>query len=155
MYLLRNKCLDWMVHQGSPKEKAGPQKDIKTKLSSNADPSKSARLDTEVGWDREKMEKYSQSIQGLTYDAKALFAYVHEPRPLHVRRTLDQSYYYTLPDGDIRKRDLDQVLFRHTNRFMDMKEKSRVLMVDQLWMWIIEEPNRTSESRWRCQFMIL
>ena len=154
MYLLRNKCLDWMVNQGKLERTSGLYKDVKGKPPFDAVAWKAARLDTTVAWDREKMKKYPETIGKLINDAKLLFAYVHEPRPLHVRRTLDQSYYYPLPDEDIRKRDLDQVLFRHTNKFMQLKEKSRVLMVDQLWMWIIDEPGRTSESIWRHPLVI-
>lgn len=182
MYLLRNKCLDWMLRQRKPEEISGPPEDVKAKpsmnvralkllqkkpekspglrenvkatSSGNAVAWKSARLDTNMAWDREIMGKYQRSMENLTNDAKLVFAYVHEARPLHVRRTLDQSYYYPLPDADVRKRDLDQVLYRHTNKFMDMKEKSRILMVDQLWMWIVDEPGRTSESTRRYQFEI-
>lgn len=55
---------------------------------------------------------------------------LHEP-PLHIRRTLDQSYYWTLKDTQVR--DRDQVVFRATKH-----EKAQIVMVDQLWLWILD-----------------
>jgi Mg2+ and Co2+ transporter CorA len=55
---------------------------------------------------------------------------------LHVRRTLDQSFYHNI---DTQSRDTDQVVYRYQTRSKpeeaDMDPK--IFMVDQLWMWIL------------------
>ncbi|KAI3323508.1 hypothetical protein HD806DRAFT_496940 [Xylariaceae sp. AK1471] len=86
--------------------------------------------------------------------------------PLHPRRTLDQAHYWSL--ANTQGRDQDQVVFRATTaqpygwhnhipylpRWTDyhsyaqddicdtctsnIRKVSRVLMVDQLWMWILD-----------------
>jgi hypothetical protein len=53
------------------------------------------------------------------------------PSLLHIRRTLDQSYYWTLKDTEAR--DKDQVVGRATEN-----DNPRLIMVDQLWMWILD-----------------
>ncbi|KAI1120338.1 hypothetical protein F5Y10DRAFT_289841 [Nemania abortiva] len=101
------------------------------------------------------------------YRDKALLGkYLPENPPLHPRRTLDQAFYWTL--RSTKKRDCDQVVFRGTtakpddfHRFDSEKKEwpkhkefniggaclgcshsiqklSRVIMVDQLWMWILD-----------------
>jgi hypothetical protein len=50
---------------------------------------------------------------------------------LHIRRTLDQSYYWIL--ADTTKRDNSQVVGRATR-----VAEEKLLMVDQLWMWILD-----------------
>ncbi|PNP74991.1 hypothetical protein FNYG_11638 [Fusarium nygamai] len=69
----------------------------------------------------------------------------------HRRMTLDQYYYSVLTDTDTR--DLDQVLSkfigsdnkqtaRTDNRFHDLTlggQERRMLMVDQLWFWVVDE----------------
>jgi hypothetical protein len=95
-------------------------------------------------WSSERSNAELRDLSGsLDTDSKLLLAYIHEDSPLHVRRTLDQSFYYTLPDQDIRDRDLDQVLYRYTNGDLKMTSP-RILMVDQLWLWIIDEPDQPS-----------
>ncbi|KAF2463171.1 uncharacterized protein BDR25DRAFT_347387 [Lindgomyces ingoldianus] len=59
-------------------------------------------------------------------------------QPLHLRRTLDRSYYYTLEDHEIRKRDVDQVLYRHTYDELELYDPM-LIMVDQLWLWVIDD----------------
>jgi hypothetical protein len=55
-------------------------------------------------------------------------AYAEDTHPLHIRRTLDQSYYYML--DNTRSRDKDQVVSRYGRK---MKRKQPVMMmVDQL-----------------------
>ena len=68
---------------------------------------------------------------------KALFrAYLNTTEvSLHIRRTLDQFFYHNI---DTKQRDSSQVI----HRYQDVVEKShpsqqKVLMVDQLWMWIL------------------
>ncbi|KAI1743826.1 hypothetical protein F4680DRAFT_407618 [Xylaria scruposa] len=52
--------------------------------------------------------------------------------PLHARRTLDQYYFPNLEDTSIR--DRDQVVYRGTKY-----GSPRVVMVDQLWLWIVND----------------
>lgn len=60
----------------------------------------------------------------------------------HEAMTLDQYYYPIILDTN--ERDGDQVL----SRFLDRKQKAatnnpkKILMVDQLWIWIIDESKR-------------
>lgn len=71
-------------------------------------------------------------------DEKLLRAHLLSKRPVHIRRTLDQSYYWTLKDTS--ERDRDQVVYRATNK-RDPKTKaltSKIVMVDQLWLWILD-----------------
>ena len=97
--------------------------------------------------------------------------YLNEDPPLHPRRTLDQAYYWTLDETEVR--DRDQVVYRATralgqsfhsynpeikmwdgHRRQDdeqegndegchhcrdnIRKVSRLVMVDQLWMWILD-----------------
>jgi hypothetical protein len=87
-------------------------------------------------------------------DEKLHMKYLHAESPLHPRRTLDQSYYKTL--RNTKQRDQDQVVFRATTTRchecfkaspvdlctgcnQDIKNIPRIIMVDQLWMWILDE----------------
>jgi hypothetical protein len=92
-------------------------------------------------------------------DEKMIKHYLTTKPPLHPRRTLDQSYYWTL--RDTRSRDRDQVVYRGTAPppkllhhgcrkkvptdapCAQCQENAvrvpRVVMVDQLWMWILDE----------------
>ncbi|KAI0433174.1 hypothetical protein F5Y09DRAFT_352192 [Xylaria sp. FL1042] len=105
--------------------------------------------------------------EGMTTyrDRMLLRKYLPRDPPIHPRRTLDQAFYWTL--NSTKKRDRDQVVYRGTtvtqdnlhcydhkrkewpdhkgldNRSCDicrdnMKKVSRVIMVDQLWMWILD-----------------
>jgi hypothetical protein len=78
---------------------------------------------------------------------------LHNDPPLHPRRTLDQSFYWTLKSTETR--DTDQVVYRETSpnkNFMhkgthcnagcyqchsDSRMVPRLIMVDQLWLWIL------------------
>ncbi|CAI6333006.1 unnamed protein product [Periconia digitata] len=56
---------------------------------------------------------------------------------LHVRRTLDQSFYHNI---DTESRDQDQVVYRYQCRGRPPEETGidpKVLMVDNLWMYIL------------------
>ena len=120
-------------------------------------------------------------------DQKMLKEYLYHDPPLHPRRTLDQSYYWTLKTTKVR--DRDQVVYRGTNMNLefchklepppvlkpkhwwqkekkdgnsesqlkwkghwsktdehgcdhcknDIKKVSQLIMVDQLWMWVLDE----------------
>ncbi|KAI0964955.1 hypothetical protein F4678DRAFT_454429 [Xylaria arbuscula] len=105
--------------------------------------------------------------EGMTTyrDKMLLRKYLPEDPPIHPRRTLDQAFYWTL--NSTKKRDKDQVIYRSTTVTHDnlhrydhkqkewpdhkglenrdcetcrsnMKKLSRVVMVDQLWMWILD-----------------
>ncbi|KAI1271146.1 hypothetical protein F5Y07DRAFT_405873 [Xylaria sp. FL0933] len=106
-------------------------------------------------------------FEGMTTyrDRMLLRKYLPQDPPIHPRRTLDQAFYWTL--NSTKKRDRDQVVYRGTtvthddlhrydhereewpdhkglkNRACDIcrdniRKVSRVVMVDQLWMWILD-----------------
>jgi hypothetical protein len=63
---------------------------------------------------------------------------MHDEPVVHIRRTLDQYYYTT--SSDTADRDKDQVLSRRTrHRGNSINHTTKVLMVDQLWLWILDE----------------
>jgi hypothetical protein len=78
----------------------------------------------------------------LPMGAKLLISYFWETSPIHDRRTLDQAFYYTAPLKDIWERDTDQVLFRYLRDEGKPEGSRRILMVDQLWIWIIDAPEK-------------
>ncbi|KAI1178441.1 hypothetical protein F4777DRAFT_96443 [Nemania sp. FL0916] len=65
-------------------------------------------------------------------DENLLRSSISAKAPLHIRRTLDQYYFPTLEDTSVR--DRDQVVYRGTKY-----GSPRVVMVDQLWLWIIND----------------
>jgi hypothetical protein len=96
---------------------------------------------------------------------KVIWQYLTSDRPVHCRRTLDQYGYPSLRNTSVR--DGDQVLYKrtkpevdpqifkdattknklHTNRSLASRRSgttntdefaARVLMVDQLWLWIMD-----------------
>ena len=101
-------------------------------------------------------------INGYLYDAgiaKALRSNKGFLGPLHVRRTLDQAHYFMLEDTA--DRDSDQVVLRgartsqqssttnlqkgasptrknHTGPVYSDKEEHPMVLVDQLWLWVID-----------------
>ncbi|KAH7356037.1 hypothetical protein BKA66DRAFT_474379 [Pyrenochaeta sp. MPI-SDFR-AT-0127] len=82
------------------------------------------------------------TLEGVSRHEKLILAYINEPLPLHVRRTLDQFIHYNLPGDKIRARDRDQVLWRHTQH----DTNPRILMVDQLWLWVIFDPTNPDSN---------
>lgn len=103
-------------------------------------------------------------------EQELLKTYLHHDPPFHPRRTLDQSYYWTLKTT--KHRDRDQVVYRGTapkKKFMhsglhpkvdgkpcrqccsDIRKVPRVIMVDQLWLWILDgsECNPCQPHDWR------
>lgn len=57
---------------------------------------------------------------------------------LHIRRTLDQSHFLNL--NDTSHRDQDQVVYRATRLAWHVPGNlTRVIMVDQLWIWILDD----------------
>ncbi|KAK0622068.1 hypothetical protein B0T17DRAFT_494506 [Bombardia bombarda] len=99
-------------------------------------------------------------------EEQLMVKYLHAQPPLHPRRTLDQSYYGALKNTGTR--DRDQVVFRGTTPEPhdcagpdtcsqcneDIRKVPRIVMVDQLWLWILDEntvitafPRRLSRHR--------
>jgi hypothetical protein len=108
--------------------------------------------------------KLYENMDGYT-DEKLMRNYLTSKPPLHPRRTLDQSYYWTLKQTNYR--DKDQIVYRGTaphseslhhacgknttSRSLtcvqcteDIKKIPRLVMVDQLWMWILDESKLNS-----------
>jgi hypothetical protein len=54
---------------------------------------------------------------------------------LHIRRTLDQSFY---PNFDTRVRDRDQVVYRYQKSTGIRSDDPKLYMVDQLWILILK-----------------
>ena len=81
--------------------------------------------------------KVAQVAEQMNYavDERLLRSDINKEPPLHMRRTLDQYHFMTL---DTSERDKDQVVYRAT-KTKRYDEKPRVVMVDQLWMWILDD----------------
>jgi hypothetical protein len=72
-------------------------------------------------------------------------AYHENGGNLHVRRSLDQFYYDTQIQTD--ERDKDQIVFKYTrDNEKALKKKPVVMMVDQLWVWVLEDANIRKSS---------
>ena len=73
-------------------------------------------------------------------DKKLIAAHINNSNAsIHIRRTLDQSFYRTI---DTTFRDKDQVILRYQRDHPPPKSRChqdglKLLMVDQLWMWIV------------------
>ncbi|KFA78383.1 hypothetical protein S40288_10970 [Stachybotrys chartarum IBT 40288] len=71
-------------------------------------------------------------------DGRLIENHLFSSAPLHMRRTLEQYYYWTA--NDTSRRDSDQVVCRGTRSLVEDEEAiARVVMVDQLWLWILDE----------------
>ncbi|TAQ87980.1 hypothetical protein B7494_g3667 [Chlorociboria aeruginascens] len=70
-------------------------------------------------------------------DVRVLRENLYSNPPLHGRRTLDQSYYWKLENTE--PRDEDQVVYRGTRAGKDIGRTTRVTMVDQLWLYVLDE----------------
>lgn len=72
--------------------------------------------------------------------------YLFTRHPMHLRRTLDQSYYTNMSDTD--DRDQDQVVERYAKgqRHWNLRDRMDpcILMVDQLWLWVLNKGMRTT-----------
>ncbi|KAL2130693.1 hypothetical protein VTI74DRAFT_6080 [Chaetomium olivicolor] len=87
----------------------------------------------------------------LHVEEELMMKYLHVEPPLHPRRTLDQAYYGAL--RSTQSRDRDQVVYRGTmpqphdcigmeacgQCNEDIRKTPRAIMVDQLWMWVLDE----------------
>ena len=70
-------------------------------------------------------------------DWRLIGDHLYTESPLHIRRTLEQYYYWTAEDTT--QRDRQQVVYRGTWMQNDPEAIPRVVMVDQLWLWILDE----------------
>ena len=89
--------------------------------------------------DAEASTTANEADVGYAKDENLLRAYLHDNQNLavHVRRTLDQSYYSTLDDTT--DRDKSQVVQGHVKKKLHLEfEACPMLMVDQCWVWILE-----------------
>jgi hypothetical protein len=77
-------------------------------------------------------------------DVRALRENIFRSPPLHARRTLDQSYYSQLEDTE--KRDEDQVICHSTMAGENAYKTTRVIMVDQLWLYVLDDSKCTAFS---------
>ena len=73
-------------------------------------------------------------VRGYLHDEKAKHL-----KPIHCRRTLDQFSYYMLDSTE--SRDMDQVMYRWAKKWREQTPaKDRpILMVDQLWLWVLND----------------
>jgi hypothetical protein len=73
--------------------------------------------------------------------ARLIEEYLHHDSDLHVRRTLDQFFYDYEEDTDAR--DTDQVVYNYTNEHLadmpGLNKKPILIMVDQLWLWVLQD----------------
>jgi hypothetical protein len=110
-----------------------------------------------------------EAMDGYT-DEKIVEKYLSTRPALHPRRTLDQSYHWTLKETA--SRDRDQIVYQATapatknlsqacsanitkdvhcdKSTENIKKVPRLVMVDQLWMWILDESKFTSYSPYPC-----
>lgn len=82
----------------------------------------------------------------LPMGAKLLLSCFWEKLPVHDRRTLDQAFYYTMDIKKIWKRNQEQVLWRYMSDENVPESERRILMVDQLWVWVIDAPKTLADG---------
>lgn len=70
-------------------------------------------------------------------DWRLIGNHLYTQSPLHIRRTLEQYSCWTSEDTS--QRDRQQVVYRGTRLRNDPEAMPRVVMVDQLWLWILDE----------------
>lgn len=106
-------------------------------------------LHFETDVNRAKMSKVIKDVEA-TRDS----TYVHDPSQskdvsliagylndanLHIRQTLDQFKHHSI---NTEKRDIDQVVYRYCKHqpfpYEDPENRLKVFMVDQLWIWILD-----------------
>lgn len=110
-----------------------------------------ARQVAEGAEDIDGLEPQMTEILALPCEADEKIHRYHIPGRslLHMRRTLDQSYYPTLQDTHLR--DQDQVVERYSRKQQgNYWTEPRVLMVDQLWLWVLggRRPNHIPMWDW-------
>ena len=87
--------------------------------------------------------RFPPNSDALNADQKLIWSYLWGDMPLHIRRTLDQ-FMYDAVDSDtpqrkgVDPRNVDQVVYRFMKKEWE-NDDPYVLMVDQLWMVILED----------------
>jgi hypothetical protein len=76
-----------------------------------------------------------------TLEHRLLEDYWTDSGPIHARRSLDGFYYPNMKD--LEARDRDQVLYKHTRDPSSGHSTAKMLMVDQLWMWVVGDRKYT------------
>jgi hypothetical protein len=102
-----------------------------------------------------KRARYSNATLGgktavipdnLSEEGKAIYRIMREDNSksssLHPRRSLDQIFYSSLPKTS--SRDQDQVVSKNTPK--DARGGKKMIMVDQLWLWLLETRNINSAT---------
>jgi hypothetical protein len=96
-------------------------------------------------------ESLSSKVSRDNLQEDLLVGYLHAEderamvSPLQVRRTLDRYLYVHLENNN--KRDSDQVILRYTSRWPN----PRLFVVDQLWLWILNDGKTWLIRTRRCQ----
>jgi hypothetical protein len=82
-------------------------------------------------------------FEGMDLEPDVLLVrhHLHTDPPFHPRRTLDQSYYPRLERTETR--DADHVVYRGTVPQVEINRNTRVIMVDQLWLFILDDSNNS------------
>src|SRR5436305_2062569 len=83
----------------------------------------------------EELNKSDEPIK-----TKLIRAFLFHNPPLHLRKTLDQFYYNTLPDTETDVRNTDQVVYKYAIKHLQQPDRRippKIIMVNQLWLWII------------------
>jgi hypothetical protein len=77
-------------------------------------------------------------------DVRLLCQHLHplEHPPLHPRRTLDQSYHWKQESTEFR--DQVQVVYRHTKADSRIRKTAKLVMVDQLWLYVLDDSKCTT-----------
>ncbi|KAK3368540.1 hypothetical protein B0H63DRAFT_488660 [Podospora didyma] len=83
----------------------------------------------------EGSEEKTEESEGKRFYAKMMATQLYNSKPLHARRTLDQWYYSTTCDTS-KLRDFDQIVAKFGPED-HKKKRSPILIVDQLWLWIL------------------
>jgi hypothetical protein len=83
-------------------------------------------------------------MYNIESDVRALRENIFRSPPLHARRTLDRSYYSQLEDTE--RRDEDQVIRRGTMAGKSIYKIAKVIMLDQLWLYVLGDSKRTAFS---------
>ncbi|KAH0565988.1 hypothetical protein GP486_000615 [Trichoglossum hirsutum] len=93
--------------------------------------------------DEDHAAESNEAAYVLNLDSELMEAY--RGQVVHTSRSLDQYYYSSLLDTKFR--DSDQVVTRY---FRDKQgERKRMLRVDQLWLWVIDENTIITSSTHR------
>ncbi|KAK3988464.1 hypothetical protein QBC44DRAFT_382394 [Cladorrhinum sp. PSN332] len=82
-----------------------------------------------------------------------LTTYLDQHHPLHTRRTLDEFYYFNLEAREMDARDKSQTFsdyFRKNPKVNNGEPNFPILMVDQLWLWVLD--NKTVISSFPCRW---